>query len=188
MVKLNNFIINNQMPFTAILGPCQIESKAHAEECNAAIKEICDELDINYIFKSSFDKANRSSILGKRGIGMYKGLNIMSDIRESGTPTLTDVHETDQVKDVAQAVDVLQIPAFLCRQTDLLVACGRTGKIVNVKKGQFLAPWEMQIVADKYKKQKYNFDRQRHKFWLQHTGKRYAWYSNNEKDRISCVH
>ena len=99
MVKLNNFIINNQMPFTAILGPCQIESKAHAEECNAAIKEICDELDINYIFKSSFDKANRSSILGKRGIGMYKGLNIMSDIRESGTPTLTDVHETDQVKD-----------------------------------------------------------------------------------------
>mgnify|MGYP001437228691 CR=1 FL=1 len=149
MVKLNNFIINNQMPFTAILGPCQIESKAHAEECNAAIKEICDELDINYIFKSSFDKANRSSILGKRGIGMYKGLNIMSDIRESGTPTLTDVHETDQVKDVAQAVDVLQIPAFLCRQTDLLVACGRTGKIVNVKKGQFLAPWEMQNVADK---------------------------------------
>ncbi len=149
MVKLNNFVIDNKMPFTAILGPCQIESKQHAEECNSAIKEICSELDINYIFKSSFDKANRSSLSGKRGIGMNDGLQILSDIKDKGTPTLTDVHEVHQVKDVAEAVDVLQIPAFLCRQTDLLTACGDTGKIVNVKKGQFLAPWEMQNVADK---------------------------------------
>ena len=149
MVKLNNFVIDNKMPFTAILGPCQIESKQHAEECNSAIKEICTELDINYIFKSSFDKANRSSLSGKRGIGINEGLQILSDIKDTGTPTLTDVHEVYQVKDVAEAVDVLQIPAFLCRQTDLLTACGDTGKIVNVKKGQFLAPWEMQNVADK---------------------------------------
>ena len=97
------------MPFTAILGPCQIESKQHAEECNSAIKEICTELDINYIFKSSFDKANRSSLSGKRGIGINEGLQILSDIKHTGTPTLTDVHEVYQVKDVAEAVDVLPV-------------------------------------------------------------------------------
>ena len=149
MVKLNNFVIDNKMPFTAILGPCQIESKKHAEECNSAINEICSELDIDYIFKSSFDKANRSSLSGKRGIGKQDGLQILADIKSTGTATLTDVHEVNQVKDAAEAVDVLQIPAFLCRQTDLLTACGETGKIVNVKKGQFLAPWEMQNVAEK---------------------------------------
>ena len=137
MVKLNNFVIDNKMPFTAILGPCQIESKQHAEECNSAIEEICSELDINYIFKSSFDKANRSSLSGKRGIGMNDGLQILSDIKDTGTPTLTDVHEVHQVKDVAKAVDVLQIPAFLCRQTDLLTACGDTGKIVPFLHLQF---------------------------------------------------
>lgn len=149
MVALNDFVIDNKMPFTAILGPCQIESKQHAEECNSAIKEICDALDINYIFKSSYDKANRSSLSGKRGIGINSGLEILADIKAKGTPTLTDVHEVVQVNDAAQAVDVLQIPAFLCRQTDLLQSAAKTNLVINIKKGQFLAPWDVSNILRK---------------------------------------
>ena len=150
MVKLNNFIINNQMPFTAILGPCQIESKAHAEECNAAIKEICDELDINYIFKSSFDKANRTSIKSKRGVGLNESLDIFAEIRkETGLPILTDVHEPQQCSIIKDYVDIIQIPAFLARQTDLILAAARTQKPINIKKSQFMSPWDIQYSAEK---------------------------------------
>ena len=132
-----------------IAGPCQHESYEQSLEIAKHCKKWCDHFGFEYYFKASYDKANRSSLSGKRGIGINSGLEILADIKAKGTPTLTDVHEVVQVNDAAQAVDVLQIPAFLCRQTDLLTACGNTGKIVNVKKGQFLAPWEMKNVADK---------------------------------------
>ena len=135
---------------TVIAGPCQLESRQHALETAHALKEIADHLGIGLIYKTSFDKANRTSVNTARGIGLRDALPIFAEIREvTGLPTLTDVHEIDQCAEAAQAVDVLQIPAFLCRQTDLLLAAGRTGKVVNVKKGQFLAPWDMKNVVAK---------------------------------------
>jgi 2-dehydro-3-deoxyphosphooctonate aldolase (KDO 8-P synthase) len=139
-----------QLPLALIAGPCQLESRAHALEMAAALKEIASRLKIGLVFKTSFDKANRTSGGGARGMGLSKALPIFAEIRESiGLPTLTDVHEPGQCAIVAEAVDVLQIPAFLCRQTDLLIAAALTGRTVNVKKGQFLAPWDMKHVVAK---------------------------------------
>jgi 2-dehydro-3-deoxyphosphooctonate aldolase (KDO 8-P synthase) len=140
----------NALPLTLIAGPCALESRAHALEMAAALNEIAGRLGIGLVYKTSFDKANRTSATGKRGIGLDAALPILAEIREkTGLPVLTDVHEPGQCARVAQAVDVLQIPAFLCRQTDLLVAAAETGRAVNVKKGQFLAPWDMANVVDK---------------------------------------
>jgi 2-dehydro-3-deoxyphosphooctonate aldolase (KDO 8-P synthase) len=138
------------LPLALIAGPCQLESRAHALEMAGALKEIARKLGFGLVFKTSFDKANRTSGAGQRGIGLKDALPIFAEIRESlGLPVLTDVHEPDQCALAAEAVDVLQIPAFLCRQTDLLVAAARTGRAVNVKKGQFLAPWDMKHVVAK---------------------------------------
>jgi 2-dehydro-3-deoxyphosphooctonate aldolase (KDO 8-P synthase) len=138
------------LPIAVIAGPCQLESRAHALEMAGALKAIAEKLGFGLVFKTSFDKANRTSGSGQRGIGLKEALPIFAEIRESlGLPVLTDVHEPDQCALAAQAVDVLQIPAFLCRQTDLLVAAARTGRAVNVKKGQFLAPWDMKHVVAK---------------------------------------
>ena len=138
------------LPLSVIAGPCQLESRAHALEVAAALKEIGARLKLGLVFKTSFDKANRTSGAGKRGIGLKAALPIFAEIRERlGLPTLTDVHEPDQCALAAEAVDVLQIPAFLCRQTDLLVAAALTGRAVNVKKGQFLAPWDMKHIIAK---------------------------------------
>jgi 2-dehydro-3-deoxyphosphooctonate aldolase (KDO 8-P synthase) len=138
------------LPLAVIAGPCQLESRAHALEMAGALKAIAARLGFGLVFKTSFDKANRTSGAGQRGIGLKDALPIFAEIRESlGLPVLTDVHEPDQCALAAQAVDVLQIPAFLCRQTDLLVAAARTGRAVNVKKGQFLAPWDMKHVVAK---------------------------------------
>jgi 2-dehydro-3-deoxyphosphooctonate aldolase (KDO 8-P synthase) len=140
----------NALPLAVIAGPCQLESRAHALEVAAALKEIAARLGIGLVYKTSFDKANRTSASGARGIGLAKALPVFAEIRSSlGLPVLTDVHEPDQCAHVAEAVDVLQIPAFLCRQTDLLLAAAATGKVVNVKKGQFLAPWDMANVVAK---------------------------------------
>ena len=142
--------IGNAERLTLIAGPCQMESRQHALETAHALREIADRLDIGLVYKTSFDKANRTSVNAQRGIGLEGALPVFAEIREvTGLPTLTDVHENDQCARVAEAVDVLQIPAFLCRQTDLLVAAARTGKAVNVKKGQFLAPWDMKNVVAK---------------------------------------
>lgn len=144
------FTIANDAPLALIAGPCQIESRQHAHEMAAALVEITGRLGMGLIYKSSFDKANRTSVSAQRGAGIVDGLDILADIRQTfGCPVLTDVHEREQCAIAAQAVDVLQIPAFLCRQTDLLVAAGETGKPVNVKKGQFLAPWDMKNVVAK---------------------------------------
>jgi 2-dehydro-3-deoxyphosphooctonate aldolase (KDO 8-P synthase) len=138
------------LPIALIAGPCQLESRAHALEMAGALKAIAERLGIGLVFKTSFDKANRTSGAGQRGIGLREALPIFAEIRESlGLPVLTDVHEPDQCALAAEAVDILQIPAFLCRQTDLLVAAGRTGRAVNVKKGQFLALWERKHVVAK---------------------------------------
>jgi 2-dehydro-3-deoxyphosphooctonate aldolase (KDO 8-P synthase) len=140
----------NSLPLALIAGPCQIESAAHAFECAAALKEIAEKLGIGLVFKSSFDKANRTSIAGARGVGLDASLQIFADIKARlGLPLLTDVHERAQCAAVAEVVDILQIPAFLCRQTDLLIAAAETGAVVNVKKGQFLAPWDMKNVVAK---------------------------------------
>ncbi len=142
--------IGQSLPVSFIMGPCQLESRAHALEMSAAIREIADRLGAHVIYKTSFDKANRSSINTARGLGLGASLEIFNEIREtSGLPVITDVHLPEQCAEVAQAVDVLQIPAFLCRQTDLLVAAAQTGKPINVKKGQFLAPWDMKNVVNK---------------------------------------
>ena len=149
-VKCANFEIANNQPFTLIAGPCQLESEQHALDISKELKQITSDLKINLIYKTSFDKANRTSLKGKRGIGLEKSLSIFDKIRqEVSVPILTDVHTIEQCAIVAQHVDVLQIPAFLCRQTDLLVAAAKTGKIINVKKGQFLAPWDMANVIKK---------------------------------------
>jgi 2-dehydro-3-deoxyphosphooctonate aldolase (KDO 8-P synthase) len=149
-VRVGALEIANDLPFVLIAGPCQLESREHAFEMADALSGLCGDLGIGLIYKTSFDKANRSSISGKRGIGMEKGLPIMAEVRERfGCPVVTDVHEPWQCAPTAEAVDVLQIPAYLCRQTDLVVAAGETGKAVNVKKGQFLAPWDMKNVAAK---------------------------------------
>jgi len=149
-VKCSNFEIANDKPFTLIAGPCQLESEEHAIKISTELKKITSELGINLIYKSSFDKANRTSLKGIRGIGLDKSLPIFDKIRkEVGVPVLTDVHTSEQCSVVSGHVDILQIPAFLCRQTDLLVAAAKTGKIINVKKGQFLAPWDMSNVIKK---------------------------------------
>ncbi|NMN56513.1 2-dehydro-3-deoxyphosphooctonate aldolase (KDO 8-P synthase) [Xanthobacter sp. SG618] len=140
----------NVLPLTLIAGPCQMESRAHALEVAAALKEIATRRNIGLVFKTSFDKANRTSLSAARGLGLQAALPVFGEIKESlGLPVLTDVHEIDQCAAAAEVVDVLQIPAFLCRQTDLLVAAARTGRVVNVKKGQFLAPWDMANVVNK---------------------------------------
>jgi 2-dehydro-3-deoxyphosphooctonate aldolase (KDO 8-P synthase) len=150
VVKLGNVEVGNALKLAIIAGPCQLESRAHAFDMAGALKEVCDRLGVGLIYKTSFDKANRSSASTQRGIGLEKALPIFQDIRDRfGLPVLTDVHERDQCAAVAQAVDVLQIPAFLSRQTDLLVAAAHTGKAVNVKKGQFLSPWDMKNVIAK---------------------------------------
>jgi 2-dehydro-3-deoxyphosphooctonate aldolase (KDO 8-P synthase) len=149
-VRVGNIAIANHLPFALIAGPCQIESRAHALEVAAALAEISATSGVPIIYKSSYDKANRTSATAARGVGMAEGLGILADVREqTGLPTLTDVHAPDQCAPAAEAVDVLQIPAFLCRQTDLLLAAGQTGKAINVKKGQFLAPWDMVNVTAK---------------------------------------
>jgi 2-dehydro-3-deoxyphosphooctonate aldolase (KDO 8-P synthase) len=149
-VTVGNITIGNDRPLALIAGPCALESRAHAREMCQALTELTGRLGIGLIYKTSFDKANRTSADTPRGIGMEKGLPILAELRESfGCPVLTDVHEPLQCAPVAEAVDVLQIPAFLCRQTDLLIAAGETGRAINVKKGQFLAPWDMKQVAAK---------------------------------------
>ncbi|MES2196241.1 MAG: 3-deoxy-8-phosphooctulonate synthase [Pseudomonadota bacterium] len=150
IVAAGSVKFGNNLPISIIAGPCQLESRAHALEVASALKEIAARLKIGIVYKTSFDKANRSSGSAARGIGLKQALPIFAEIRSSlGMPVLTDVHESVQCAEVAQAVDVLQIPAFLCRQTDLLLAAAATGKVVNVKKGQFLAPWDMANVVDK---------------------------------------
>ncbi len=140
----------NNLPFVLIAGPCALETRDHAFDMAGALKELTGKLGIPFIYKTSFDKANRTSVKGKRGAGLEKGLDVFRDIKkELGVPILTDIHLPEHCKPVGEVVDILQIPAFLCRQTDLLVAAGETGKIINVKKGQFLAPWDMANVAAK---------------------------------------
>jgi len=150
LVKCGKLIISNTAPFTLIAGPCQLENEKHAINVAIKLKEITQKLNIGLIYKTSFDKANRTSLKGKRGIGLEKSLPIFDKIRKDvEIPVLTDVHTIEQCEIVSKHVDVLQIPAFLCRQTDLLVAAAKTGKIINVKKGQFLAPWDMVNVVKK---------------------------------------
>ncbi|HUD51759.1 3-deoxy-8-phosphooctulonate synthase [Parvibaculum sp.] len=150
VVKVGNLEIGNDKPFTLIAGPCQLETRQHAFDMAGGIKEITDKLGIGLIYKTSFDKANRTSRNAKRGLGLELAMPIFEDLRkEFGVPVLTDVHEREQCAEVAGSVDVLQIPAFLCRQTDLLEAAAQTGLAVNVKKGQFLAPWDMKNVVAK---------------------------------------
>jgi 2-dehydro-3-deoxyphosphooctonate aldolase (KDO 8-P synthase) len=140
----------NDLPLAVIAGPCALESRAHALETAAALKEIADRLGIALVYKTSFDKANRTSAASARGIGLDASLPIFAEVREqTGLPVLTDVHEAEQCRRLAEVVDILQIPAFLCRQTDLLVAAAQTGRVINVKKGQFLAPWDMTNVVAK---------------------------------------
>ena len=149
VVSAGSVKFGNDLPMSVIAGPCQLESRAHALEVASALKEIAARLGIGIVYKTSFDKANRTSGSAARGIGLKQALPIFAEIRASGLPVLTDVHEAAQCAEVAEAVDVLQIPAFLCRQTDLLLAAAATGKVVNVKKGQFLAPWDMANVVAK---------------------------------------
>jgi 2-dehydro-3-deoxyphosphooctonate aldolase (KDO 8-P synthase) len=150
IVKLANFEISNAVPFVLIAGPCQIETATHLRSVAAELAAICTKLSIPLIFKSSYDKANRTSLSAQRGVGMVAGLEMLAAIRdEFNVPVLTDVHEPGHCAEAAKYVDVLQIPAFLCRQTDLLLAAGETQKVINVKKGQFLAPWDMAQVAKK---------------------------------------
>ena len=150
VVRVGSIAIGNALPFVLIAGPCQIESRGHALEMASALAELSRTNGVPVIYKSSYDKANRTSASAARGIGMAEGLAILAEVRDrTGLPTLTDVHAADQCAPAAEAVDVLQIPAFLCRQTDLLLAAGHTGRAINVKKGQFLAPWDMVNVAAK---------------------------------------
>ncbi|MBF0373926.1 MAG: 3-deoxy-8-phosphooctulonate synthase [Alphaproteobacteria bacterium] len=149
-VRIGPVTFGNDLPFALIAGPCQMESRDHAFEVAGALVEMTRDLGIGLIFKASFDKANRTSLSGERGIGIDRALPIFAEIRDTlGCPVLTDVHEAAQCAPVAAVVDVLQIPAFLCRQTDLLLAAAATGAVVNIKKGQFLAPWDMKNVAAK---------------------------------------
>jgi 2-dehydro-3-deoxyphosphooctonate aldolase (KDO 8-P synthase) len=149
-VKIGSATFANDAPLALIAGPCQLESKQHAFDMAGRLKEITAKLGVGFVYKTSFDKANRTSLKGKRGLGLEKALAIFADLRaELGVTILTDVHEREQCAEVAPVVDVLQIPAFLSRQTDLLIAAAETGKVVNVKKGQFLAPWDMKNVVAK---------------------------------------
>ncbi|WP_420584654.1 3-deoxy-8-phosphooctulonate synthase [Ruegeria sp.] len=149
-VKISDLTVGNDLPLTIIAGPCQLETADHAQMIAGKMKDACDAAGAQYVFKASYDKANRTSLSGKRGMGIDAGLKVLDDIRKTmGIPVLTDVHTEAQCAIAAEAVDVLQIPAFLCRQTDMLLAAGNTGKAVNVKKGQFLAPWEMTNIVTK---------------------------------------
>jgi 2-dehydro-3-deoxyphosphooctonate aldolase (KDO 8-P synthase) len=149
-VPIGDVTFANDRPIALFAGPCQMESRGHALEMASALKEICGRLGIGLVYKTSFDKANRTSLAAKRGVGLDGAMPVFAEIREAlGIPIVTDVHEVGQCAPLAEVVDVLQIPAFLCRQTDLLVAAARTGRAVKVKKGQFLAPWDMQNVVDK---------------------------------------
>ena len=150
-VAIGPVTLANDLPLALIAGPCQLESRAHALEISAALKEITGKLGIGLIYKTSFDKANRTSHDSPRGLGLKESLPILAELRETqGVPVLTDIHEISQCAPVAEAVDVLQIPAFLCRQTDLVLAAAATGKAVNIKKGQFLAPWDMANIVRKF--------------------------------------
>ncbi|HJU17198.1 MAG TPA: 3-deoxy-8-phosphooctulonate synthase [Stellaceae bacterium] len=149
-VTIGTLTVGNDLPLAFVIGPNTLESRAHALEMSAALAEIAGAYEIPLIYKTSFDKANRSSIAGARGVGLRAGLPILAEIRErTGLPVLTDIHEPAQCAPVAEVADILQIPAFLCRQTDLLLAAGATGRAVNIKKGQFLAPWDIQYAAAK---------------------------------------
>ena len=150
IVKVGKVVFANDAPISILAGPCQMESRAHALEMASGLKEIATRLGFGLVYKSSFDKANRTSLTGKRGIGLKAALPIFAEIRETlGLPVVTDVHDVGQCAEIAQAVDILQIPAFLCRQTDLLIAAAQTGRVVKIKKGQFLAPWDMKNVIAK---------------------------------------
>jgi len=150
VVTIGKAQFGNKLPLALIAGPCVLESRAHAFDMAGALKEMTAKLGIGFVYKTSFDKANRTSAKSARGLGLDRALSIFAELRKKlGVPVLTDVHEPDQCAAVANAVDVLQIPAFLCRQTDLLIAAAKTGRVVNVKKGQFLAPWDMANVVDK---------------------------------------
>ncbi len=149
-VQVGDVIIGNDRPLTIIGGPCQLESESHAQMIAGTLKEACDAVGAQYVFKASYDKANRTSLSGKRGLGIDEGLRVLQSVGKTlGVPVLTDVHTESQCAIAAEAVDILQIPAFLCRQTDMLLAAGNTGKAVNVKKGQWLAPWEMGNIVEK---------------------------------------
>ena len=150
LIKINDVAVGGDGPLAVIAGPCVIESRESALRHAAALKERADRIGVPYIFKSSYDKANRSSVDSFRGLGLEKGLTILAEIKQKiGVPVLTDVHEIDQVSAVKEVADILQIPAFLCRQTDFVLAVARSGKVVNLKKGQFLAPWDMRNVVEK---------------------------------------
>lgn len=148
-VSIGGLTAGNDLPLLVIAGPCQLESLDHAQMIAGTLAEACAKAGAQYVFKASYDKANRTSLKGKRGLGMEKGLQVLQAVKTMGMPVLTDFHEPDQAAAVASVVDVLQIPALLCRQTDLLLAAGRTGAVVNVKKGQFLDPYGMANVAQK---------------------------------------
>jgi 2-dehydro-3-deoxyphosphooctonate aldolase (KDO 8-P synthase) len=149
-VNIGNVAFGNHLPFSLIAGPCQMQSRDHAIMMATRLKEICTRLNIGLVYKSSFDKANRTSLNGTRGLGLEKSLAVFAEIKESlSLPVLTDVHDAAQCAALAPVIDVLQIPAFLCRQTDLLIAAAKTNRVVNIKKGQFLAPWDMKNVAAK---------------------------------------
>ena len=148
-VRIGGLTVGNDLPLLVIAGPCQLESLDHAQMIAGEMAQACAAAGAQYVFKASYDKANRTSLSGKRGLGMEAGLQVLAAIRAMGLPVLTDVHDAGQAREAATVVDVIQIPAFLCRQTDLLLAAGETGAVVNVKKGQFLAPWDMANVAAK---------------------------------------
>lgn len=149
-VQIQSLTVGNHAPLTIIAGPCQLEGEAHAVDIAGKMQEVCAQTGLGYIFKGSFDKANRSSLSGKRGLGMSAGLEVLKAVKtQLGLPVLTDIHAPEQCAPVAEVADVLQIPAFLCRQTDLLLAAANTGAAINVKKGQFLAPWDMDHVVAK---------------------------------------
>ncbi len=150
VVGVKNVRFGNDLPLTLIAGPCQMESRDHAFQIAGALKEICQKLGIGLVYKTSFDKANRTALSARRGVGLAEALPVFADLRTAlDLPVLTDVHEPGQCAELAEVVDILQIPAYLCRQTDLLVAAAKTGRVVNVKKGQFLAPWDMANVLAK---------------------------------------
>jgi 2-dehydro-3-deoxyphosphooctonate aldolase (KDO 8-P synthase) len=148
-VQIGRLTVGNDRPLLVIAGPCQLESLDHAQMIAGKMAEACAAAGAQYVFKASYDKANRTSLKGRRGLGIEAGLAVLEAVRAMGMPVLTDIHDAEQARLAAQVVDVIQIPAFLCRQTDLLIAAGETGAVVNIKKGQFLAPWDMANVADK---------------------------------------
>ena len=186
IVRARDVSFGNALPLSLIAGPCQMESRDHAFMMAGRLKEICQKLGLGLVYKSSFDKANRTSLGGRRGMGLEKSLAVFEAIgKELNLPVLTDVHENAQCAEVASVVDVLQIPAFLCRQTDLLIAAAKTGRVVNVKKGQFLAPWDMKNVLDKVvgsRQSQRAADRARRQLRLQHAGVRHAGPADHGRD------